>query len=377
MNKLSPEEKNIAQVLSTQLFSSTQVLELREILGGSLRPLLNQELARKNLFKVKPPPSWVKRVAKGDALKKELDQLRESIDRFQKRFGYSLSYLSAFDEEFPHCLRSLSYMPSGIFYSGSLQEGFQGLGLIGTRKPSLDGRSLVPPMVHECVSRELWTVSGLAPGIDSCVHQETLQQKGKTLAVLGSGHGYPLSIQRDRMLEKILEKGGAVLSEYAPFSFPKKKNFILRNRLIAAFSKKLVVFEAALKSGTFITAGEAAKLEKQIWIPWMSYRNRTTEGLHELYMRFPSVQLFLRPRDVFLRFGDLSGQAQSESQQEILFEDLPFEIHRFLKRKQLASMSDLRQEFQDSTGKLERALFKLRLFGHIEEKEGGHFVPRF
>ena len=96
-------------------------------------------------------------------------------------------------------------------------------------------------------------MSGLAKGIDSYSHIGAIKAKGKTIGVVGNGLDIIYPKQNAYLYDKIIQEGGAVLSEYPIGTQPEKRNFPARNRIISGMSKGIIVVEAKKKSGTLIT----------------------------------------------------------------------------------------------------------------------------
>ncbi len=138
--------------------------------------------------------------------------------------------------------------------------------IVGTRKPSAYGLSVVRDIVSQLVAADVVTVSGLAFGIDAAVHRETLALGGETVAVLGSPitdaeihpHG-----QR-QLGHDIVASGGLLLTEYASGTAVHKSHFPIRNRIIAGCSDATIVVEAPLHSGALITARHALRANRGV-----------------------------------------------------------------------------------------------------------------
>jgi DNA protecting protein DprA len=167
--------------------------------------------------------------------------------------------------EFPRALGDLSDSPAWLFVQGNLPLlSKPSVAAVGTRAPSDDGLWLCR-FVGLCF--EGWaapTVSGLADGIDRVVHELSLRAKVPTVAVLGTGifSDYPKGAVALR--ERILEGGGAIVTEYLPYETYSAENFVRRNRLQAALAHVLIPIEWAPRSGTAHTVRYAASLGRPI-----------------------------------------------------------------------------------------------------------------
>lgn len=141
-------------------------------------------------------------------------------------------------------------------------------GVVGCRMASEMGKNTARMLSRELANRNINIVSGLALGIDKYAHLGALDSEiGKTVAVLGGSLAdeeiYPY--QNYRVFERILEKGGAVVSEYGIHSKPEGSHFPARNRIISGLSDKVIVVEAKRKSGSLITANWALEQGKDVF----------------------------------------------------------------------------------------------------------------
>jgi DNA processing protein len=138
--------------------------------------------------------------------------------------------------------------------------------MVGTRKYSSYGKQVAMSIAHELANQGITTVSGLAIGIDALVHEATVNNNGRTIAVLGSGIGeadiYP-AINR-YLAKKVIDKGGLVLSEYPPGTVPIKQNFPQRNRIISGLAVATLVVEAPESSGALLTAQYALEQNRDV-----------------------------------------------------------------------------------------------------------------
>lgn len=181
-------------------------------------------------------------------LASERDAEKE-LKEHQKK-GFSL--LPAFDPDFPQMLRSLPDCPPFISVYGQLDILNQPtLGIVGARNSSLNGRQFAQRLAVD-LGKAGWKIaSGLARGIDRFAHQGALPNG--TIAVIAGGVDriYP---PEHTDLYHAIAKTGAVISEMPLSLFPGASHFPRRNRLISGLSRGVIIVEAALKSGSLITA---------------------------------------------------------------------------------------------------------------------------
>jgi DNA processing protein len=179
-----------------------------------------------------------------------------------------ISYLSWHDPLYPDFLKEISSPPPIIFYQGdiSLLNKHRRLAIVGSRKNTPYAARVLQDFLPELVKYKIVIISGLALGVDSLAHQQTLTNEGLTIAVLGSGlkpkNIYPASNRH--LAQEIIANGGLIISEFPPDYPAKKENFPRRNRLIAGLSQAVLVVEAAAKSGSLITAHLALEQNRDV-----------------------------------------------------------------------------------------------------------------
>ncbi|HBW73648.1 MAG: putative smf protein [Candidatus Magasanikbacteria bacterium GW2011_GWA2_45_39] len=162
------------------------------------------------------------------------------------------------DPSYPPLLKQLYDAPIALFFRGTLApHAFsQSLAVVGTRKITPYGRHVISLIVPALAHAGITIVSGMALGSDGFAHTAALDASGTTIAFLGSGIDddslYPRS--HVPLAHRIIENGGAILSEYPPGTLPLRHHFPVRNRLIAGSTMGVLVTEAAEDSGSLITA---------------------------------------------------------------------------------------------------------------------------
>lgn len=174
--------------------------------------------------------------------------------------------LTIIDKDYPEYLKKIPYPPIVLYYYGDitlLYDDQINISVVGSREVSKYGNEITRKIVSG-LSKKMNIVSGMARGVDGIAHETALENKGKTIAVLGSGIDYCYPKSNLDLYKKIKAKG-LLISEYPNDLAPQQWWFVSRNRLIAAFSKALVVTEAKIQSGTAITVDCALVLGKDIF----------------------------------------------------------------------------------------------------------------
>ena len=184
--------------------------------------------------------------------------------------------------QYPALLREIHDPPLVLYAGGDLSCLVAiTLGIIGTRNPSVNGREIAKRFAYELALKSITIVSGLALGIDAEAHLGTIEAKGQTIAVLGSGINRIYPYRHRQLAEKIQEKG-LIISEFPLDSTPSAGHFPQRNRIISGLSLAILVVEAALKSGSLITARLALEQNRDVMAIPGAIHNPQTRGCHYL-----------------------------------------------------------------------------------------------
>ena len=166
--------------------------------------------------------------------------------------------ISMLDEEYPEYLKEITYPPFVLFYYGNIsliKDYKHNLAVIGSREYTNYGEMVTKSIVRG-VRRDINIVSGLARGIDAIAHQAALDSLHHTIAVLGSGIDICFPLSNKDLYEEI-KRRGLVISEYPPGTVPQRYFFPMRNRIVAAISRGVLITESKRRSGTMITVLDA------------------------------------------------------------------------------------------------------------------------
>ncbi len=177
-----------------------------------------------------------------------------------------LAILTMQNEEYPSALRAIHNPPMLLFVKGDtrLLNGQLSIGMVGARRPSAYGVEVAKALGRGIALGGAIIISGLAAGLDAEAHKAALAVNGPTIACIAFGHGHCYPAANKKLME-VIERYGAVVSEYPPDTSPEKPFFLQRNRLIAGLSHGLVVIEARRHSGTMSTVNFAVDFAREVF----------------------------------------------------------------------------------------------------------------
>lgn len=198
------------------------------------------------------------------------DIIRNRNDLYYKNLLKKISDCKArvityYDDDYPGNLRYIDYCPKVLYVKGQLlAEDEISVAIVGARKSTVYGRWAAEKISSELAKLGITLVSGMAKGIDTQVHVSALNNKARTIAVLGCGVDviYPSS---NRELYNKIQDNGCIISEFPLGTQPLPYNFPQRNRIISGLSLGVVVVEATEKSGSLITAHHAMEQGRDVF----------------------------------------------------------------------------------------------------------------
>lgn len=195
----------------------------------------------------------------------------------------NIDYIKRDDPRFPPLLLQISDPPEGLYVRGNLKD-HPCLSVVGTRRCTTYGKRVTNDIVGGLAAAGMGVVSGMAFGIDALAHEAALAGGGYTIAVLATGIDDATLYPREHvgLAKRILESGGAIISEQPPRSPSFKYAFPRRNRLIAGLTHATLVIEATQDSGSLITAKLALDQNREVLAVPGSVYNPVSDGCHQL-----------------------------------------------------------------------------------------------
>ncbi len=184
---------------------------------------------------------------------------------------------------YPYQLSQIYSPPKKLYVLGNIEIlREKSIAIVGCREASNYGKNIAMDLAYNLGRKNIITVSGLARGIDTFCHMGSIKAKAKTIAVVAHGLDMIYPKENRNLAIKILELGGAIVSEYNIGERPLKRNFVARNRIISGLSKSLVVIEAKKKSGSLITANFSLNEGRDVYAVPGNINNVNSKGTNEL-----------------------------------------------------------------------------------------------
>lgn len=175
--------------------------------------------------------------------------------------------LTVIDPAYPANLRAIFNLPPMLFVRGTLLDGdAKAVAIVGTRTASHEGLRHARQLAEDVASRGITVLSGLARGIDTAAHEGTLEVGGRTIAVLGHGIHRIYPSENEGLAARIVESGGALVSQFWPDAPPTRYSFPMRNVVMSGMALGTVVIEASATSGAKMQARIALEHGKRVFL---------------------------------------------------------------------------------------------------------------
>ncbi|MGD2118156.1 MAG: DNA-processing protein DprA [Chromatiales bacterium] len=190
--------------------------------------------------------------------------------------------VSIFDNNYPELLKSIDDAPVALFASGDIELLHQPqIAIVGSRNPSRGGSDNAFAFARHLAASGFTITSGLAAGIDASAHRGALAAPGTTIAVTATGLDRVYPAQHRELAHQIADSG-LLVSEFPPGTPPRAGHFPRRNRLISGLSLGTLIVEAAIQSGSLITARLASEQGREVFAIPGSIHNPLSKGCHRL-----------------------------------------------------------------------------------------------
>lgn len=223
---------------------------------------------------------------------KDLSFAKEIFNKCKK---LNVKIVTIKDKLYPDYAKNTFKAPILLYYRGTLIENSIGVSIVGTRRCTEYGKNVVIDASKYLSEKHIPVIGGMAKGIDSYAHTACIKNGGYTIAVLGCGVDICYPKEHIELMKKIIENG-AVISEYPLGIKPNAVHFPERNRIISAFSRKILIVEASKSSGALIIANLGNKMSREIYAVPNGIYSFEGQGCNELISN--GAKIYLNPQQL-------------------------------------------------------------------------------
>tara|TARA_B110000902_G_scaffold247547_1_gene303726 strand:+ start:338 stop:1468 length:1131 start_codon:yes stop_codon:yes gene_type:complete len=306
-------------------------------------------------------------------------QALDSIEQHSENCGAHIIPITSPD--YPDQLKQIVGAPRLLYLRGNIENlHLPQIAVVGSRRMTRGGAENARAWSQYLAAGGFVITSGLAHGVDGAAHYGALDAQGKTIAVMATGIDAIYPRAHLKLAEQIIDQGGTLITEFEPTTKPLATNFPSRNRIISGLSLGVLVVEAALRSGSLITARYALEQDREVFTIPGSIHNPQSRGCHHLIKQ--GAHLVEKAEEIVEQLkGALSGLAlaalpsdlKTPSAAATLPEpELEADELRLLSRIgfEPVDMDSLITDGSFSIAELSRLLVTLEIKGLIESQNG-------
>jgi len=293
-------------------------------------------------------------------------------EEMRKLIRFNVKAMTVKDKTYPNILKEIADPPALLYIKGEFYpEDELSIAVVGSRKYSPYGEQATEKIVSPLAQAGLTIVSGLALGVDSIAHRTTLNNNGRTIAVLGNGLDTVYPETNRYLAKKILDNNGALISEF-PIGTPSFKfNFPFRNRIIAGLSLGVLVIEAAIESGSLITARCALDYNREVFAVPGSIFNEMSQGPNNLIKMGAKTVL---GADDILNELNISNRSLHQKAKQIIADTKEEKIVLDILLKGQSNIDKLVEESKIDIIKLNQTMVMMEMKGKIRNLGGNQYV---
>lgn len=285
-----------------------------------------------------------------------------------KIFGYDVIKIEQSDSDFPERLKNIPSKPKVLYTIGNIKllNKKEIVAIVGTRDADKYGVEITKRFSKALSENNICIISGLARGIDTIAHLNSLSNKGRTIAVLASGFNHIYPNENKILVEKILQNNGLIISEYPPNQEIDMSKFRHRNRIISGMSLGVLVVEARLNSGSMITANLAIKQSKPVFCIPGNLTDPLSLGCNKLISN--GANLVISPLDVM----NYIGIEEQEEEINSKYKDIYYAIGNIP-----STVDEIIERSGKTVAEVNTTLVMLELENKVINLPGGRYVIKY
>ncbi len=279
------------------------------------------------------------------------------------------------DVDYPRRLKQCEDAPILLYGKGSLDMNpLKTVAVVGTRNATPYGIQVCEELIQSFIGQNILVVSGMAYGIDICIHQLCVKHGIPTIGVLGHGLDRLYPQAHSSIAKRMLEKGG-LLTEFMSGTNPDRENFPMRNRIVAGMCDATIVIESKSKGGSLITAELANDYSRDVFAVPGNVGQQYSEGCNQLISQ-SKAHLYLSPKH-FLKWMDWTAQDKKPTRQRQLFVHLKpeeQEMVSLLENEGELHMDTLAYKSNKPISQTSVLLFQLEMQGCVKALPGKKYA---
>lgn len=279
-----------------------------------------------------------------------------------------MKIIKSTQKNYPEKLLKIKNYPKKLYVEGNLELFNKPIvAIVGSRNCSEYGKEQAKRFSEELSKKGICIISGLARGIDTIAHINSIENEGKTIAVLASGFENIYPSENKILVEKIANLGGAIISEWQPDEEIDMSKFPRRNRIISGLADAILVVEAKYRSGSTITARYGFSQNKEVFCIPGNISEKNSYGTNKLIQE--GASLVISPKDILnsLNYDECDGKINIDGKYKEIYESIgtiPVSVDEISKRTN--------KTIQETN----EILFMLEVDGFIKSLPGDKYVVK-
>lgn len=305
------------------------------------------------------------------------DKVDHILEKTRRTGAQIMTY---WDDDYPSLLRQIYDPPLMLWIKGDRNVlSTDSIAVVGTRKAANYAIKMAKKFAKDLVEQNLTIVSGLAFGVDGAAHQATVEAGGKTVAVLGSGIDWIYPSDHKDLAARIVETGGAVISEFPLGTAPEMGNFPVRNRIVSGLSLGTLVVASGIEGGSMITAKSALDQNREVFVIPHPVGHPNAIGCNSLIKRgmgklvqnvediLAEIEVHIQPKQKNIEHEPAERSWKSQD-----LDELSLRICKTLE-EDAYHIDVLAEQLEVKTSKLMSKLLELEMEGCIRQTAGKNF----
>ncbi len=278
----------------------------------------------------------------------------------------------------PQLLNECDDAPAILYQKGNLDDRKEKVSIVGTRNMTSYGSHFIQDFFEETQSCRYSSVSGLALGVDKEVHEQSILRSIPTVAVLAHGFHLLYPAKNRKLSEKILQEGGALLTEFNSSRKPDRENFIQRNRIVAGISPSIIVVETAFGGGSISTATFANQYNREVFALPGKITDKQSQGCNHLIYQNKAAAIST-VKDLVDNLGFNKAEAKTgdlfpKSEVMVQLTEIQKLILSVISDHPKISLDDMIEKISLSSHKILPVILELELLGKVKSLSGRQFI---